>query len=65
MCACMCVCVYTRAQRMAPEIKAICEKHGVPYVQENVLMRVWRTVQVHILKSPTSWAFVACVLGRW
>ena len=61
----MCVCVYTRAQRMAPEIKAICEKHGVPYVQENVLMRVWRTVQVRILKSRTSWAFVACVLGHW
>ena len=36
---------------MAPEIKAICEKHGVPYVQENVLMRVWRTVQAHILKK--------------
>ncbi len=35
-------------QRMAPEIKAICEKHGVPYVQENVLKRVWRTIQIGV-----------------
>jgi len=35
-------------QRMAPEIKAICEKHGVPYVQENVFKRVWRTTQIGV-----------------
>jgi len=35
-------------QRMAPEIKAICEEHGVPYVQENVFLRVWRTTQIGV-----------------
>jgi len=35
-------------QKMAPEIKAICEKHGVPYVQQNVFKRVVDTVDVGI-----------------
>jgi len=35
-------------QRMAPEIKAICEKHGVPYVQENVFERLRKTLQVGV-----------------
>ena len=33
-------------QRMAPEVKAICEKHGVPYVQESVFERLRKTLQV-------------------
>jgi fatty acid desaturase len=35
-------------QRMAPEIKAICEKHGVPYVQENVFTRLRKTLQIGV-----------------
>ena len=35
-------------QRMAPEIKAICEKHGVPYVQENVFERLRKTLQIGV-----------------
>lgn len=43
-------------QRMAPEIKAICEKHGVPYVQENVFKRVWRTTEIGVgLKDMKVW----------
>ena len=33
-------------QRMAPEVKAICDKHGVPYVQESVFERLRKTLQV-------------------
>lgn len=35
-------------QRMAPRIRAVCLRHGVPYVQENVLLRLWKTVQVGV-----------------
>jgi fatty acid desaturase len=35
-------------QRIQPRFKAICEKHGVPYVQENVFTRVKKTVAVMI-----------------
>lgn len=33
-------------QRIQPEVKAICEKHGVPYVQESVFARLRKTVAV-------------------
>lgn len=33
-------------QRIAPRVKAICEKHGVPYVQESVFARVKRLAQI-------------------
>lgn len=43
-------------QRMAPEIRAICHKHGVPYVQENVFKRVWRTAEIGVgLKNMKVW----------
>jgi len=35
-------------QRGAPRLKAICEKHGVPYVQENVMERLRKTVDVMV-----------------
>ncbi len=38
---------YTRA---APRVKAICEKHGVPYVQESVWKRLKQTVDVMVGK---------------
>lgn len=38
-------------QRGAPRLKAICEKHGVPYVQENVFERLRKTVEVMVGSS--------------
>lgn len=36
--------------RAAPKVKAICEKHGVPYVQESVWKRLKQTVGVMVGK---------------
>mmetsp|Transcript_37129 Transcript_37129/g.115341 ORF Transcript_37129/g.115341 Transcript_37129/m.115341 type:complete len:348 (-) Transcript_37129:13-1056(-) len=33
-------------QKGQPELKAICEKHGVPYVQENVFVRLKKTMDI-------------------
>ena len=33
-------------QKAMPKVKAICKKHGVPYVQENVLTRMGKTVDI-------------------
>ena len=38
-------------QRGAPKLKAICEKHGVPYVQESVWTRLCKTVDVMVGKA--------------
>jgi hypothetical protein len=38
-------------QRGAPRLKALCEKHGVPYVQENVFVRLKKTVNIMVGKS--------------
>jgi fatty acid desaturase len=35
-------------QRMQPEVKAICQKYGIPYVQENVFIRLKKTVDIMI-----------------
>jgi hypothetical protein len=35
-------------QRGAPKLKAICAKHGVPYVQESVFERLRKTVDIMI-----------------
>ena len=35
-------------QRGAPQLKAICEKHGVPYVQDNVFERLRKTVDIMV-----------------
>lgn len=37
-------------QKAQPRIKAICEKYGVPYVQQNVFQRVRQTIDVMIGK---------------
>jgi len=43
-------------QRAAPKVKAVCEKYGVPYVQENVFKRLWRTLQIGVgTKSMLVW----------
>jgi hypothetical protein len=38
-------------QRIQPRVRALCEKYGVPYVQESVFARVRKTVDVMIGKT--------------
>mmetsp|Transcript_10997 Transcript_10997/g.16095 ORF Transcript_10997/g.16095 Transcript_10997/m.16095 type:complete len:480 (-) Transcript_10997:290-1729(-) len=38
-------------QRGAPVLKALCEKHGVPYVQESVWTRLRKTVDIMVGKT--------------
>ena len=38
-------------QKGAPKLKAICEKHGVPYTQENVFERLRKTVDIMVGKT--------------
>eukprot|EP00980_Cylindrotheca_fusiformis_P005605 scaffold1184_cov132-Cylindrotheca_fusiformis.AAC.26 len=38
-------------QRGAPRLKAICEKHGVPYIQENVFERTRKTIDIMVGKA--------------
>jgi fatty acid desaturase len=38
-------------QRMQPKLKAICERFGVPYVQENVFRRVKKLTDVFLGKT--------------
>jgi fatty acid desaturase len=43
-------------QRVAPKVKAVCEKHGVPYVQHNVFYRLWKTMEIGVgLKNMKVW----------
>jgi hypothetical protein len=35
-------------QRGQPELAAICARHGVPYVQQSVLVRLKKTVDIMI-----------------
>eukprot|EP00979_Chaetoceros_neogracilis_P016822 scaffold9651_cov267-Chaetoceros_neogracile.AAC.12 len=38
-------------QRGAPQLKAICEKYGVPYIQENVFERLRKTIDIMVGKT--------------
>jgi fatty acid desaturase len=38
-------------QRAAPAVKALCERHGVPYVQESVWTRARKTIDVMVGKA--------------
>jgi fatty acid desaturase len=35
-------------QKAAPQLRAICEKHGVPYVQQNVFRRLKKTADIMV-----------------
>merc|ERR1712118_70400 len=35
-------------QKAAPQMRAICEKHGVPYVQQNVFRRLKKTADIMV-----------------
>jgi hypothetical protein len=38
-------------QRMQPKVRALCEKHGIPYVQESVWTRARKMVDIVVGKS--------------
>ena len=38
-------------QRIAPKMRAVCEKHQVPYIKESVFRRLWKTVDVSVGKT--------------
>jgi len=47
-------------QKGQPELKAICEKHGVPYIQESVWVRLQKTMDIamgktHMRKYPVEY----------
>lgn len=49
--------------RAAPQVKALCQRYGVPYVQESVFARIWKTVRIYsgedsmkVASSGLSWA---------
>lgn len=42
-------------QKAAPEVKKICEKYGVPYIQENVFLRVKKTVDIMVGNANMRW----------
>jgi fatty acid desaturase len=35
-------------QKIAPEVRAICRKHDIPYIKENVLVRLGKTVNIMV-----------------
>jgi fatty acid desaturase len=45
-----------RYREVQPKVKALCQRHGIPYVQEGVLRRLRRTLEVAVGKtSMKSW----------
>jgi len=36
----------SRYQRAQPKVKALCEQYGIPYCQESVFKRLWKTLDV-------------------
>ncbi|MEO1878341.1 MAG: fatty acid desaturase [Methylococcales bacterium] len=36
----------SRYQMAQPKVKAVCEKHGIPYCQEPIMTRLWKTMDV-------------------
>ena len=39
-------------QKAAPELRAICEKHNVPYLQHNVFKRLKKTADIMVCRYP-------------
>ncbi|GMI37800.1 hypothetical protein TeGR_g5834, partial [Tetraparma gracilis] len=42
-------------QKAGPLVKAACEKHGVPYVKENVFWRVHKTTEIMVGTKSMRW----------
>jgi hypothetical protein len=45
-------------QKAAPELRAICAKHGVPYVQQNVFKRLKMTADIMVCDCSLRFAFL-------
>jgi len=42
-------------QKAAPIVRSICDKHGVPYIKENVFIRLKKTVDIMVGNSSMRW----------
>ena len=42
-------------QKSAPQVRALCAKHGVPYIQENVFWRLKKTVDIMVGNNSMRW----------
>jgi len=42
-------------QKSAPLVRDICEKHGVPYIKENVFVRLKKTVDIMTGRTSMRW----------
>ena len=42
-------------QRAAPKVREICDRHGVPYIKQNVFWRVKKTVDIMVGTSSMKW----------
>jgi len=42
-------------KKSAPLVRAICEKHGVPYVKQNVFLRLKKTIDIMVGVSSMKW----------
>ena len=56
-------------QKAAPLLRAICEKHNVPYIQESVWKRLSKTVDImtghtSMRKYPNKWEVEADLVAR-
>jgi fatty acid desaturase len=38
-------------QKAQPLVKAVCEKHNLPYIQESVFIRLWKTLDIMVGKK--------------
>jgi hypothetical protein len=42
-------------QKSAPAVRAICAKHGIPYVKENVFIRLHKLTKVMVGTESMRW----------
>jgi len=42
-------------QKSAPLVREVCKRHGVPYVKENVFIRLKKTIDIMVGSSSMKW----------
>jgi hypothetical protein len=42
-------------QKSAPMVREICAKHGVPYIQEHVFIRLKKTIDIMVGNTSMPW----------
>ena len=47
-------------QKAMPKVKLLCKKHNIPYVQENVFIRLKKTIDSMVGKTT-----IICVRFHW